>query len=292
MKGSPPSRVPAFAAYNGISSNFLWMAWSGTASILNSVLIWIVIARQRSVEEVAHFAVVMGLYALFFSVVSLGLMPYLINEITRRAGDTARATSRFLGSSTVLLIGSGFVTAFLMMFSGFVVSGSSQVQLSTAALSLALIPTGPIALAEAFSIAANRTRRVAVITTIENVLRTLVPIAILLADGDLIAVCLSFAAVRFTALGAYFATDIATVRTLEFCRNELKRLIFIAGTFGATIIVASFNWQAALILLGYLSTNTETAALGTASHFDTCDDTDGELCQRDAACPGPACRIS
>lgn len=268
MNEPPPNRVAAAAAYNGrLGSNFLWMAWSGTASILNSVLIWIIIARQRSVEEVAHFAVVMGLYALFFSVVSLGLMPYLVNEISRRAGDTARATSRFLGSSTVLLIGSGFVTAFLMTLSGFAVSASSRVQLSTAALSLALIPTGAIALAEAFSIAKNRTRRVAVINTIENLLRTLAPIAILLADGGLVAVCLSFAAVRFIALGAYLTADVATVRAFEFCRNELKRLLSMAGTFGATIIVASFNWQAALIALGYLGTHAETAALGTASRF-------------------------
>lgn len=269
MKESPPARVSTAVASHRLTSNFLWMAWSGTASILNSVLIWIFIARLRSVDEVAHFAIVMGLYALFFSVGSLGLMPFLVNEIARRTGDKANtsSTSRFLGSSTVLLIGSGFVTAFLMTASGFVVSKSSQVQLSTAALSLALIPTGAIVLAEAFSIAQNRTRRVAVITTMENLLRTLVPIAILLADGGLVAVCLSFAAVRFTAIGAYLATDSTTVRALKYCRNELGRLLSIAGTFGSTIIVASFNWQAALIVLGYLGTSRETAALGTASRF-------------------------
>lgn len=268
MKGRLTSRASASAVHNGISSNFLWMAWSGTASILNSVLIWIVIARQRSVEEVAHFAIVMGLYALFFSVVSLGLMPYLVNEITRRADNKANGSmSRFLGSSTVLLIGSGFILAFLMTLSASVVSASLEVQLSAAVLSLALIPTGAIALFEASSIAQDRTRRIAAITTIENVLRTLVPIAILLADGGLVAVCLSFAAVRFIALGAYLATDVAAVRKFEFCRQELKRLLSIAGTFGSTIIVASFNWQAVLIVLGYLGTHAETAALGTASRF-------------------------
>src|SRR5687768_16775468 len=80
-----------------VGRNFLWMTWSAIISIANSVLVWIFMARLRDVDEVGRFTIVMGLYALFFSIVSLGLTPYLVNEMSRRRTDQGKAQGSIYG---------------------------------------------------------------------------------------------------------------------------------------------------------------------------------------------------
>ena len=119
--GEPPARI---------AGNFLWLTWSGAISIANSLLVWIFMARMRDVDEVGRFTIVMGLYALFYSIVSLGLMPYLVHEISRRVRlgvDSKQSISKLVSSSSIFLLLSGIVFAGLMTASGFGVSSSGEV---------------------------------------------------------------------------------------------------------------------------------------------------------------------
>ncbi|HLM00730.1 MAG TPA: hypothetical protein VK400_06720, partial [Pyrinomonadaceae bacterium] len=188
--------------------NMLWMAWSGAVSIANSILIWVFMARMRDVEELGRFTIVMALYALFFSVCSLGLMPYMVNEISRRkarsesgeSGESgeksAAGVSGFIGGASAFLLVSGICCAVLMAACGFWASESWSVRVSTMILSLAMIPTGLIGVAEATAISYGRTRLIAFVTTLENVLRTAVPLGLIWLGYDISAVCVSFVAVR------------------------------------------------------------------------------------------------
>jgi len=248
----------------GLGRNFLWMAWSGVVSIANSVLVWVVLARMRDIEEVGHFTIVMGLYALFFSAVSLGLMPFLINEISRRA---SASVNKFVSSAGVFLTLSGIVSAVLMTGTGILVSGSSEVRIATAILSLAMLPSGIIALAEATAIAYGRARIVAAVSTVENTLRTIIPLALILNDHGIIAICISFAAVRFVALAAYLLVGWQQLARFAFVSSEFIRIAKVTPTFAGTVVFASVNWQAPVILLGYLSTDAELAEFGAASRF-------------------------
>ncbi len=250
--------------------SFLWLAWSGIANIASSMLIWIVIARMRSPEEVGRFSIVMGLYALLFTVVSLGLVPYLINEIGRRlsgGSERSRSLPIFIGSAAALMLVSGLETALIMTAGGYAVSLSTEVHAATAAMSLALVPTGLIALAEAAAIAEGRTSTVAAVTTVENILKTAIPVGLIWAGADLATIAFSYALVRFVALLIYLVAERAMVVRSRFSGDEFRRLASTAVTFATTIVFASINWQAAIVLLGYFGPETEAAKFGVAARF-------------------------
>ncbi|HMS40966.1 MAG TPA: polysaccharide biosynthesis C-terminal domain-containing protein [Pyrinomonadaceae bacterium] len=247
---------------SNLARNMAWMVWSGVVSIANSILLWIFIARLRDVEELGRFTIVMGLYALFFTVCSLGLMPYMTSEISRRSDS-----EKFVGSASIFLTISGFVCAILMTAVGFFVSESDSVRISTAILSLAMLPTGLISVAEAAAIAHGRTRLIAFVTTVENLLRTIIPLGLLYAGFDISIISASFVAVRFAALAIYFVAASEFFAKFSFDKFEFGKILKVTPTFAGTIIFAAINWQAAVILLGRISTETEAAKFGAASRF-------------------------
>ncbi len=248
-----------------LTRNLMWMVWSGAVSIANSVLLWIFIARLRDVEELGRFTIVMGLYALFFAVCSMGLMPFLVSEISRRSAE--KTVSDFIGTAAAFLSISGIICVILMTASGFFVSESSSVRLSTAILSLAMIPTSLICLSEATAISYGRTRLIAVVTTFENILRTIIPLALLWKGFDISIICVSFVAVRFVALAIYFLAAREFFSKFSFSKIEFAKILKVTPTFAGTIILSAINWQVAIILLGRISTETESAKFGVASRF-------------------------
>lgn len=253
-----------------VGRNFFWMVWSGVISIANSVVLWIFLARMRDVEELGRFTIVMGIYALFISGSSLGLMPYLVNEISRRrerSGHLSTEVSTLISNAVLYLAAAGVAGAGLMTLIGLWESESRSIQLSTMILSLALIPSGPIVVAEAAAIAAGRTRLIAFVTSLENILRTIVPFALIWYGFDLPTICVAFVFVRLVALSIYIVDARGGWSRIVFAFSELRSLFKVTPTFGGTIILASINWQAAIILLGHLSTEAESAKYGAASRF-------------------------
>lgn len=251
-----------------VGQNLLWMVWSGVISIANSVLVWMFIARMRDVEELGRFTIVMGLYALFFSFCSLGLIPFLVSEISRRKELVEQTgISGFVGSGSVFLLISGVVCAGLMAVGGFWVSESWSVRMATSILSLAMIPTGLIYVAEATAIAFGRTRLIAFVTTLENVLRTIVPLGLIWFDYSISAICGSFVAVRILALLVYCAAANKQIANFSVNAADFRQIAKVTPTFAATVIFASINWQAVIILLGRFSTEAESAKYGVASRF-------------------------
>jgi O-antigen/teichoic acid export membrane protein len=206
-----------------VGGNLMWMVWSGAISIANSIVLWVFIARMRDVEELGRFTIVMGLYALFYNICSLGLIPFFVSEISRRinvAEETAAPAAAaagvpavneqrladFISSASVFLLISGFVCAASMAVCGFLVSQSWGVRIPMLILSLAMIPTGVINVAEATAIACGRTRLIAYVSTLENVLRTVVPFALIWFGFDIAWICAAFVGVRIVALSAYLWT--------------------------------------------------------------------------------------
>ncbi len=270
MKTSTNIAIKLSSESGKLGRNFLWMSWSGVVSIANSVLVWIFMARMRDLDEVGRFTIVMGLYALFFSIVSLGLQPYLVNEISRRrsnASDDPGSIDQLHYAATFLLLMSGVVCAFLMTCSGFVISSSWEVRVATLVLSLAMIATGPGVVCEATAIAEGRGKFIATVSTIENVLRTVIPLALIWYGFGLVAICASFAIVRSVSVAIYFASSRVPISRFSLSFSALRQLAAAAPTFAATITVASINWQAPIFMLGLASTELESAEFGAASRF-------------------------
>lgn len=266
----PDKAIPQLTEKPRLASGFLWITWSAVIGIANSLLIWVFMARFRDIEEVGKFSIVMGLYALFFSIVSLGLMPYLVNEISKRTsadGKPDDSVFSFIGSSSALLLLSGLATAAVMCATAFLESDSEQVRSAAMVLSIGLIPCGLITLAESTAISFGRAGLVAVSTTIENILRTIVPIMLIWWGFDFFYVCLSFAAVRFIALGVYLVSELDLLARSTFNKTQFREVLTACPTFAGITIFSSINWQAALLMLGYLATEAESAKYGVASRF-------------------------
>lgn len=262
-------------ARRGVGRSLLWMVWSAVVSIANSLVLWIVVARLRSVGETSEFTSVMGLYALFFGICSLGLMPYLVSEVSRRdersksgsLPENNQTMAGFISSATVFLFLSGVICAVLMTVGGLVVSRSETVHSATFILSLAMIPTGLIVVAESVAIALGRTKLVAGVSTLENGLRTVIPVLLIWFGFSLTVVCASFVLVRMAALFAYLWAARHRLAQFAFDKAEFFSILKVSPTFGGIDILSSINWQAGVILLGILSTETETSRFGLASRF-------------------------
>jgi len=146
-------------------------------------------------------------------------------------------------------------------------SDSYSVRISTLILSLAMIPSGLIMVGEATAIAYGRTRLIAFVTTLENVLRTIIPLGLIWFGFEISAVCVAFVGVRFAALSVFLVAVPGRFSKFSFNTSEIISLIRLTPTFAGTIIFASINWQAAVILLGSFSTEAESAKYGAASRF-------------------------
>lgn len=252
-----------------IGPNFFFMVWSGSIGIANSLVVWIAFTRTKDIVEVGNFAIMMGLYALFYGIVGLGLQPYLINEIRERGSqnDPVAKVTTFVSSAAVFLGISGIAAACLMTATGYFLADSTEVFAAIAILSISMIPSGIDAVAESVAIAYEQTRIVAVIATIENLLRTAVPLALILSGYGLIPIAIAFAIIRFTALIVYAITARRHLANFDLRRAEVSRLARITPTFAGTIVLANLNWQLPMIVLGFISVASELAILGTSARF-------------------------
>ncbi len=257
---TPPSRLLRNAA---------WMAWSGTISIANSVVLWAMYARWRATAELGQFTMVMGLYMIFVTISTLGLGPYLSSEIARRRQHGAsEAATEFIASASLLLCAWSCVSAAAMCVAGFAFSSSPEVQMACAILSLAMLPTGLIGVAEPVCTALGRAQIIALAMTVENVLRTIVPLILLSLGCSLSLICVSFVGVRLAACLIYaIAARHHLTEVRRASRATLREIAAQTPTFAAVTILASLHFQAASVLIGSLSNETEAAQFGAASRF-------------------------
>src|SRR5262245_36532092 len=224
---------------SGIVRNTAWLAWSGAISIANGLVLWVAMARWREAAEVGQFAAVMSVYGIFLTLCSLGLGPYLASEIARRP-----ARKQFVASAVALLFSWSLVCAVAMAVTGYVISPSPRAQQATAVLSLAMLPIGLISVAEAVFIALGQARVIALATTTENLLRSVIPLFLLYRGHTLPVICLSFVAVRAAACVAYAIVAREQLKALRTPAWALAREIAaVAPTFAGVTILAAVHWQ-------------------------------------------------
>ena len=248
-----------------MSANLGWLVFSGAVSVANSILIWIFMARWRDRSELGGFTVVMGLYALFYNICSLNLSPLIVREISRRAAKFDDSLSSFIGTTAIFLLISGAICAILMAAGGFLLNDSADARIANLVLSFALVPTAFVALGESQAIAAGRGRLIASVTTLENFLRTVIPLVLIVGGFPIWTICVSFVAVRVVAAAIYFSIN--KFKNFAFVRRDFTMLLKAAPTFAGTIVFSSLNWQIPIILLAAFASETESARYGVASRF-------------------------
>jgi O-antigen/teichoic acid export membrane protein len=249
------------AQSSSLFRNAAWMAWSGAISIANSIVLWAVVARWRTPEELGRFTIVMSVGTIFIMLCSLGLGPYLTSEIARRKQRHA-----FIASATGYLLAWSAVCAVAMIATGFAVSDSAEVHLAIAILSLALLPTGLISIAEPVFTAAGRSRVIAQATTVENLLRTIVPLVVLARGYGLPWVFAVLVLGRLMACAIYALVARGHLAALRQAQWPLVREIARhTPTFAGVTVLATLHWQMAAVLAGKLGGEAVAAQFGVAS---------------------------
>ncbi len=251
------------AGGTSIWRNTLWMAWSGAINIANSVVLWMALARWRTAAEVGQFATVMSLYTIFITVCGLGLTPYLASELACR-----KERRRFLSSASLLILVTSGVCTLAMMVAGRMTNQAASAQIATLILSLAIIPTGIVAIGEAVFTAFGQARVIALATTTENLLRTILPLVLLYRGHSLPVICASFVAVRVAACVVYgiaawqrFGMPALPEQTL------IREIAKAAPIFAGVTLLASLHWQLGTVLAARLGGETAAADFGVASRF-------------------------
>jgi O-antigen/teichoic acid export membrane protein len=241
------------------------MAWSGALSIANSVVLWALIARWRETEELGRFTIVMSIGSLFIILCSLGLGPYLTSEIARRE-ESARAP--FIASAAFYLLGWSVICVLVMTGTGFVVSASPEVHWANAILSLAMLPTGLISIAEPTFTAYGRARVIAMASTTENLARTIVPLVLLYHGYGLSAIFLMIVISRTMACVVYAVVLRHRLKALALAQWPLVREIAAkTPTFAGVTILAAVHWQVAAVFVGKLGGEAAAAEFGVASRI-------------------------
>ena len=249
--------------HSSLLRNVVWMVWSGAISIANSVVLWAVFARWRETAELGRFTVVMSMYLIFFMLCTLGLGSYLTSEIARRPDRR-----RFIASAATFFLSWSMVCLAAMSAAGFLVSASSEVRVATAILSLAMLPTGLISLAESVFTASGRARVIALATTSENILRTVVPLILIYCGCGLPVICLSFVSVRLVACSIYAWVARRHLAALAQARWSLvSEIATKTPTFAGVTILATLHGQAVVLLAGRLAGEAAAAEFGLASRF-------------------------
>jgi O-antigen/teichoic acid export membrane protein len=268
----------------GLHRRAAWLVWSGLVNLANSVALWAVMARWREPEEVGRFTVVLSIYLAFVALCSLGLGPLVVSEYARRSeaarggggvpgrerstGGFAPAPACFAASAAVFLLACSVVFAALMSATGYALSASGEARLATAVMSLALPPSALIAVAEAVCTATGRTRVVAFATTAENALRTLVPLALVVAGYGLVAIGAAFVAARLAGCVVYAVAGRWRPGSLKYARRaEVGRIAAATPTFAGITILSALHWQLAALLVGRFGGEAAAAEYGVATRF-------------------------
>ncbi|MBI1764940.1 MAG: glycosyltransferase [Acidobacteria bacterium] len=246
-----------------ILRNTLWMAWSGAINIANSVVLWMALARWRTTAEVGQFATVMSLYTIFITVCGLGLTPYLASELARRPDRR-----RFLSSAALLIFAASIVCTLAMLVTGQFTNQAASAQTATFILSSAIIPTGIVSIGEAVFTAFGLARVIALATTTENLLRTIIPLALLYRGHSLPVICASFVLVRVAAcmvygLAAWQRFGLPALPEQALIREIAKA----APTFAGVTLLASLHWQLGTVLTARLGGETAAADFAVAARF-------------------------
>lgn len=262
------ARNPADGGQRGMLRQVLWMAWSGAVSIANSIVLWAMYARWRPTAELGQFTIVMGLYMIFVTICTLGLGPWLAGEAARRRAQRPETLPELIASALTFLSGWSCVCLTGMSVAGFFASDSSEIRIASVILSLAMLPTSLIAVAEPICTAFGHTRLIALVATVENLLRTIVPLILLYLGCTLSVICASFLGVRLIACLIYGG---AARKHLHLWRKANRTTISdiarIAPVFAGVTILAAIHFQAAAVLAGRLGSETVAAEFGAASRF-------------------------
>jgi O-antigen/teichoic acid export membrane protein len=249
---------------SNIFKNTGYMIWSGGMSMINSLLVWAIVARYLGPTAFGQFTLIMAIYLVFFNVCSLGLGPLIVREAAGARGDKGE----FLASMGWVLSAGGLLWGGIMIGAGLIVSGEPLVNESLMILSLSLLATALIAGCESLLVANERASMIAAVNTGENILKALIPWILVHLGFGLLTVCATITALRFGALAVYVfglrGREISLASPSRRCMHEILRQ---TPAFLFINLLAGLHWQIGTLLLDRHHNTTEVAMYGVAGRL-------------------------
>lgn len=179
--------------HNLLSVSFMRFASAG----LSFVLFWL-IARKLGTATLGGYTLVMSLFVLLQQLPLLGLHLKVIRDVAADPQDTAHllANATLLASLVGVLLALGLGISGMQFYQG-------EVSAAILFAAVALVPTGWINAMEAVVMGQQRMRLYAGVNLLEIVLRVASGVAVVLLDGGLVALFVSFFLCRLLAAWAY-----------------------------------------------------------------------------------------
>jgi O-antigen/teichoic acid export membrane protein len=247
-----------------IYKNTGFMIWSGGISLVNSLLVWAIIARYLGQTAFGHFTLIMALYLVGFNICSLGLHGLLVREVTGRRTDK----DPFIASVALVLGLANALWAGGLIATGLLMNVEREAIWPLAILSFSLLPSGWIYECEALLLASERAWMIAAVNTGENLLKAVIPLSLISLGFGLTAVCATFTVLRLGALTAYLLDvrrrRLPLARPTRACVREVIRY---TPTFLLINFLAGLHGQVGTLLLTRLQDTTDVAVYGAASRL-------------------------
>ena len=225
------------------------------------------IARGLGVEALGNYQIVMAQYAIFESLISLGLWSFTIREI---AADRSRAGTILLHGSLLSLLVT-FPAALGMHLVG--LSYADDVRLALLVMCFALWPAGVSSYSDGVLIAFERTSYVAVLMLCEELFLTAAACFCLWLGYGLLAVIAVAATARVVGASVRASVAVRIARPIEwrFRRDVVLLLCRHAPVFLSTALLWTLFWRTDTLMLSWLSTPANvglySAALRIVSMF-------------------------
>lgn len=221
------------------------------------------ITRRLGAEGLGSYNLVLSYFFIAHAFTSLGLSPLVTREIARQRSSAGRvfATASMLGIPVSLLVAGILIAA--VRFGGY----GPNITYAALLASAALVPSIIYLHAESVFIAMERVDVMVVVAVLENILRVVAGLLLLLNGFGVIALVGSFAACRAIAtigMLAYIHRTCGPVR-LGIDRNVWKGLIQSIPVFGGILLTSTLYQSIDVLILSRLG-SIEAVGFYTAAY--------------------------
>jgi O-antigen/teichoic acid export membrane protein len=246
---------------NRLYKNFALLTASNLLTPLFTMALVLAISRLQGVEILGKYSLMMTVFVVGQSCVSLGLPVVITREVAKHPGDAGRY---FVSACAVTFAIAGVAIALALVALRWQVDFDLRTALSLVLLSL--LPSVVTLCGEAVLLAFERARDLVVISFTETAARALIGTVLVFLGGGIVSLALSLLALRLLAGVAFLAMlrRRRVVFTRGFDTVLCARLARDIPVLGSIPIVNSLYARADVFLLTWLGTWTDVGLYSAA----------------------------
>lgn len=233
----------------GLLSGASWTAAMKLITAGVSFGFFVVVARRWGPDPLGELALLYAVFVVLQQLPLMGLQYLLIRDLAQHKGDPSRLIAN------VAVIGGGVALGLCVVLGIFAARSpetAPDIILAYWCVGLALIPSAFISVAEAMLVAREHLARVAQISVLESLLRTVIWLVLVLLGGSLFHIAVVLLVGRIVTFAVYWRTTegyAETMRTALVSSRDLGRLLSASPPFlGILLLTACISRLDFLVL--------------------------------------------